>query len=194
MIRSVLSWCKGEPHDSYYKARQAFYNEINGDDYDFWQYAMDMYTLEDSFRSPFYKVQALNGRLYTLESALEFVRFVKEDAISLKAEEAIHVNDLIVNNGDIVAEPDFKARYGMDLHCQTFNEVWQGYRHDKARCVSYVVAMIKGNIVVGGKADHLLTVFDVSLENALHIYEQYCRYLRDRVDIMLDIKSGLVHG
>lgn len=194
MIRSFLSWCKGEPNDSYYKARQAFYNEINGDDYDFWQYAMDMYTLEDSFRNPFYKVQALNGRLYTLESALEFLRFVKEDAISLKAEEAIHINDLIVNNGDIVTEPDFKERYGMDLYCHTFNEVWQGYRNDKARCVSYVVAMIKGNIVVGGKADHLLTVFDVSLENALHIYEQYCRYLRERVDIMLDIKSGLVNG
>ena len=194
MISSVLSWFRGKPNDSYYKARQAFYNEINGDDYNFWQYAMDMYTLEDSFRSPFYKVQALNGRLYTLESAVEFLRFVQEDAISLKAEEAIHVNDLIVNNGDILGEQDFEARYGIELHCQTFNEMWSSYQHDKARCVSYVVSMIKGNILRGVKADHLLKVFDVSLENALHIYEKYCRDLRERVDILLDIKSGLVHG
>lgn len=191
MIRSVLSWIRGEPNDSYYQARKAFYNAINGDDYDFWQYAMDMYTLECDFRGPFYKVQALNGRLYTLDGALEFLRFVKNDAISLKEEEAHLIDGLIVNDGELLDGDAFKLRYGVDLHCQTFNEVWQEYQHDKARCVSYVVSMVRGNIVVGVKADHLLKVFDVSLENALHIYEQYCRYLRERVDIMLDIKSEI---
>ena len=191
MINKALTWLRGEPSDKLRLAKQAFDNTQECDEYDFWQYVTDVYTLESDFRHPFYKVQALNGRLYTLEKALDFLGdFVKHDAIALKEEETMLMNELIMNNSEIVTAEEFKEVYGLDFVCYTFVDWWNRYEQEKSRAVMFVKGMLYGGVIRGNRnTEHLLEVWKVSLENALHIYESYCQYLRNRVDRLIEIKA-----
>lgn len=168
MLNKILTYLRGKPNSFHRHLKEAFYNELDGGHYEYFQYVMDCYVLEQCFRYPFFRFHALNGRAMSLNEGLDFVKNkIIPDIYALQC----RYNELyeLLITQRIIEKND---------RIQSFNEYWGDLRDKKYRAFKFLEALFEGNIVTSHyHISNLLEEFEISFENSCHIGEQYFRYL-----------------
>lgn len=167
-----LEFFRGRPNKWFQKLKDVFDCKFDTENYEYFQYVLDCYTLESEYRPLIYSFSCNNGVRMTLTECVEFIKnTVIPDIISLQ-KRYYRAYDLLHKHG-----------YAIENNFKLFSVCWNDIKYEKKRSVMMLEALMHGKITRGNyNISFLFETFDVSVKNACKIAQQYCLYARENVE------------